>query len=63
VQGNNDKGRTWFLSCYEIGWRDGLPFVIWDSPKFPMRKLTDAPGAGGHGDAFSANDEVGDSAK
>ena len=42
VQGNNDKGRTWFLSCYEIGWRDGRPFVIWDSPKFPMKRLPSA---------------------
>lgn len=42
VQGNNDRGRTWYLSCYEIGWRDGLPFAIWDSPKFPMKRLTPA---------------------
>jgi len=40
VQGNNNKGHTWFLSCYEISWRDGRPFVIWDSPKFPMKRLT-----------------------
>ncbi len=40
VQGTNDKGNTWFLSCYEIGWRDGLPFVIWDSERFPMKRLT-----------------------
>ena len=43
VQGNNDKGRTWFLSCYEIGWREGHPFVIWDSTKFPMKRLPSVP--------------------
>lgn len=26
-QGNNDKGKTWFLSFVKIGWRKGLPFV------------------------------------
>jgi beta-xylosidase len=30
VQGNRDRGHTWFLSCIEIGWRDGRPFVMWD---------------------------------
>jgi hypothetical protein len=39
VQGNNDRGRTWFLSCYEIAWKNGLPVVVWDSPKFPMKRL------------------------
>ena len=38
VQGNNDRGRTWYLSCYEIGWEKGLPVVRWDSPKFPMKR-------------------------
>ena len=38
VQGNNDKGRTWFLSAYEIGWEAGRPVVLWDSPKFPMKR-------------------------
>jgi beta-1,2-mannobiose phosphorylase / 1,2-beta-oligomannan phosphorylase len=42
VQGNNDRGHTWFLSCYEIGWRDGRPFVMWDSPKFPMKPVASA---------------------
>lgn len=27
-QGNNDKGRTWFLSSVRIGWRGGMPFVM-----------------------------------
>jgi predicted GH43/DUF377 family glycosyl hydrolase len=26
-QGNKDKGRTWWLSRVEIGWRDGRPYV------------------------------------
>jgi beta-1,2-mannobiose phosphorylase / 1,2-beta-oligomannan phosphorylase len=39
VQGNNDRGRTWFLSCYEIVWENDLPVVRWDSPKFPMKRL------------------------
>ena len=37
VQGNNDKGHTWFLSAYEIIWDDDRPVVWWDSPKFPMK--------------------------
>lgn len=39
VQGNNTHGQTWHISCYEIGWRNELPYVIWDSEKFPMKKL------------------------
>jgi sucrose-6-phosphate hydrolase SacC (GH32 family) len=27
-QGNNDKGRTWFLSCVKIGWNGDRPQVI-----------------------------------
>lgn len=27
-QGNNDQGRTWYLSRIEIGWRDGVPYRI-----------------------------------
>jgi sucrose-6-phosphate hydrolase SacC (GH32 family) len=27
-QGNNDKGRTWFLSSVRIGWRSGTPYVM-----------------------------------
>ncbi|QGG58766.1 glycoside hydrolase [Paenibacillus sp. B01] len=27
-QGNGDMGRSWCLSMTEIGWRDGLPFLI-----------------------------------
>jgi len=26
-QGNNDKGRSWYLSNVKIGWKEGLPFV------------------------------------
>ena len=26
-QGNNDKGRTWFLSRVKIDWKDGKPIV------------------------------------
>ena len=27
-QGNPDRGRTWFLSRAEIGWREQRPFVL-----------------------------------
>ncbi|MGG6314064.1 hypothetical protein [Paenibacillus macerans] len=27
-QGNNDMGRSWYLSMTEIGWRDGIPYMI-----------------------------------
>lgn len=27
-QGNNDKGRTWYLAQTKIGWRRGLPYII-----------------------------------
>ncbi|NQX64371.1 family 43 glycosylhydrolase [Paenibacillus qinlingensis] len=27
-QGNNDMGKTWYLSKIEIGWENGLPFII-----------------------------------
>ncbi|MBN2329630.1 MAG: family 43 glycosylhydrolase [Candidatus Omnitrophica bacterium] len=27
-QGNNDKGKSWFLSQVEIGWKDGLPILL-----------------------------------
>lgn len=30
-QGNNDKGRTWFLSCVEIGWEEHRPVLLGDS--------------------------------
>jgi len=26
-QGNNDKGKTWYLSRIKIGWKDGKPYV------------------------------------
>lgn len=38
VQGNGERGRTWFLSCIEIGWDQGIPFVMADSPKFPWKQ-------------------------
>jgi predicted GH43/DUF377 family glycosyl hydrolase len=44
VQGNREKGRTWFLSCAEIGWPNGRPAVLWDSPKFPTKR----PGPAAH---------------
>jgi sucrose-6-phosphate hydrolase SacC (GH32 family) len=37
VQGNNDRGRTWFLSAYELGWENDRPVVRWGSEKFPMK--------------------------
>ena len=27
-QGNNDKGKTWYLSQVEIGWKDGMPILV-----------------------------------
>jgi sucrose-6-phosphate hydrolase SacC (GH32 family) len=27
-QGNNDHGRTWFLSFMKLGWKDGKPYII-----------------------------------
>jgi hypothetical protein len=30
-QGNNDLGKTWYLSFVKIGWKDGRPFVIENS--------------------------------
>jgi predicted GH43/DUF377 family glycosyl hydrolase len=44
VQGNSDKGRTWFLSAYEIAWQGKRPMVLWDSAKFPMKR----PGPAAH---------------
>jgi beta-1,2-mannobiose phosphorylase / 1,2-beta-oligomannan phosphorylase len=35
-QGNNDRGKTWFLSALEIGWNSRGPFVMEDSRKFPI---------------------------
>lgn len=26
-QGNNDRGKSWYLSKVKIGWKDGIPFV------------------------------------
>lgn len=52
VQGNQDKGHTWFLSAYEITWQHGRPAVVWDSDRFPMKR----PGPAAHsedGIAFS----------
>ena len=45
VQGNNDKGRTWFLSCLRNRLaRTACPWCVWDSPKFPMKR----PGPAAH---------------
>jgi predicted GH43/DUF377 family glycosyl hydrolase len=30
-QGNNDKGKTWYLSFVKIAWKDGRPFVMENS--------------------------------
>lgn len=27
-QGNNDNGKTWYLSKFEIGWEQGMPFIV-----------------------------------
>ena len=27
-QGNNDNGRTWYLSRLRIEWKEGLPVVV-----------------------------------
>lgn len=43
VQGNNDKGKTWHLSAYEITWRRGRPEVLWDSSTFPMARPGPSP--------------------
>jgi len=48
VQGNTDKGRTWFLSAYEIDWHQGRPAVVWDSAKFPMKR----PGPAAHSEGL-----------
>jgi hypothetical protein len=37
IQGNNDKGKTWFLPAVELGWQNQAPFAMWDSPKFPAQ--------------------------
>ncbi len=52
VQGNSDRGRTWFLSACEIAWQGKRPAVLWDSTRFPMKR----PGPAAHsedGIAFS----------
>lgn len=36
-QGNNDNGKTWYLSAVELGWNDKGPFVKKDSDRFPVR--------------------------
>jgi predicted GH43/DUF377 family glycosyl hydrolase len=35
-QGNNNHGKTWFLSAIEIGWNSNGPAVDTCSPKFPL---------------------------
>ncbi len=27
-QGNNDNGKTWYLSSVRIGWRAGMPYLL-----------------------------------
>jgi predicted GH43/DUF377 family glycosyl hydrolase len=39
-QGNNDRGRTWFLSCVKLGWNNGRPFIVPEEEPAPH----DAPG-------------------
>lgn len=39
-QGNDDGGRSWFLSAVEIGWNEQGPFVDRTSKKFPVRLET-----------------------
>jgi sucrose-6-phosphate hydrolase SacC (GH32 family) len=34
-QGNNDKGKTWFLSWVKLGWKDGKPFLLDDGMPAP----------------------------
>ena len=43
VQGNQDRGQTWFLSCYELDWKNEKPVVVWDSAKFPMKRPAGRP--------------------
>ncbi|MCC6354707.1 MAG: family 43 glycosylhydrolase [Verrucomicrobiae bacterium] len=31
-QGNNDGGKTWYLSCVEVVWREGRPVVLGGRP-------------------------------
>ena len=38
LQGNNDRGHTWYISCVEIGWRDGKPFVMGEPTTRPQRR-------------------------
>jgi len=34
-QGNNDRGRSWYISMTEIGWKAGLPYLIEDERDAP----------------------------
>jgi hypothetical protein len=27
-QGNNDRGKTWDLSKVEVGWAEGIPYLV-----------------------------------
>ena len=40
-QGNNDKGKSWYLSAVEVGWKQSEPFVRQDSLKFPLPLKSD----------------------
>ena len=44
VQGNREQGKTWFLSCAELDWKDGRPAINWDSARFPTKR----PGPAAH---------------
>lgn len=35
-QGNNDKGKTWYISAVEVEWTDKGPSIKRDSAKFPL---------------------------
>jgi beta-xylosidase len=39
-QGNNDRGRTWFLSWVKLGWQDGRPFILPDRIQEKSRSST-----------------------
>lgn len=42
-QGNNDSGKTWYLSAVELGWEAHGPFILCESRKFPMPRSFDPP--------------------
>ena len=36
-QGNNDRGRTWYLSKVKITWQNGRPQPVWENARAPGR--------------------------